>query len=110
MAQANSSVISANTNNTVTENKSLVNDEAAMPTGIRIFSSPVKDMLQIHANSDVLCTSLQIFDVSGKELQNVIVDSRLNQMYVNVQKLPSGLYLMKVNKEHDFSMLKFVKE
>ena len=78
--------------------------------GVIISPNPVKDMLQIHANSDVICTSLQIFDVSGKELQNVIVDSRLNQMYVNVQKLPSGLYLMKVNKEHDFSMLKFVKE
>jgi hypothetical protein len=78
--------------------------------GVIISPNPVKDMLQIHANSDVLCTSLQIFDVSGKELQNVIVDSRLNQMYVNVQKLPTGLYLMKVNKEHDFSMLKFVKE
>jgi|GEM_PF-1654427 uncharacterized repeat protein (TIGR01451 family) len=78
--------------------------------GVTISPNPVKDMLQIQANSDVICTSLQIFDISGKEMQNVNVDSRINQMYLNVQRLPSGLYLMKVNKEHDFSMFKFVKE
>jgi hypothetical protein len=31
-------------------------------------------------------------------------------LYVNVQKLQAGLYLMKVNKEQESSMFKFIKE
>jgi uncharacterized repeat protein (TIGR01451 family) len=78
--------------------------------GVSISPNPVKDMLQIHSNNNVVCSSIQIFDINGKEIENINVESRQNQLYVNVQKLQAGLYLMKVNKEQESSMFKFIKE
>lgn len=78
--------------------------------GIIINPNPVNDILHIHADNDMNCTSIQLFDVNGKEVENISVEKHLSQMYVNVQSLASGLYLMKLNSEHDFSMFKFMKK
>ncbi len=78
--------------------------------GITINPNPVNDILQINAEKNLNYTSLQIFDISGKEIENISVDKQISQLYVNVRNLSSGLYLMKLNRENDFSMFKFIKK
>lgn len=108
MAQADSSVINANTNNTVTENKGLLNDEAAMPTGIRIFSSPVKDMLQIEGLDASVKTIITVSSSYGK----IIYQSRSSgsaTYSANVSKLKPGIYYITVKEKEQSTLLRFIK-
>ncbi|CAN5419219.1 hypothetical protein BH10BAC2_BH10BAC2_18430 [soil metagenome] len=108
LAQADSSVINANMGNAVAENKGLVNDETAISTGIRIFSSPVKDMLQIDGLDASAKTIITVSSSYGK----IIYQSRSSgsaTYSANVSKLKPGIYYITIKEKDNSTLLRFIK-
>lgn len=85
----------------IVENLVLSQEEFSFKKEVTIFPNPVKDEILISDEID----SFQIFDVTGKEVQN----GNSRKIYVN--NLNSGLYFLKLknNEGHLFSK-KFVKK
>lgn len=108
LAQADSSVINATTGNTVSGNRGVVNDETAVPAGIRIFSSPVKDMLQIDGLDASAKTIITVSSSYGK----IIYQSRSSgsaTYSANVAKLKPGIYYITIKEKDNSTLLRFIK-
>jgi Secretion system C-terminal sorting domain len=110
IAQADSSVINAYTNNsnTIPEDKAPANDESSVAPGIRIFSSPVKDLLQIEGLDASAKNVITVSSSYGK----VIYQSRSSgsaTYSANVSKLKPGIYYVTIKEKDQSTMLRFIK-
>lgn len=70
---------------------------------IKIFPNPSQDYINILAKSDL--EKIEVFDLSGKQIKI----SYLNKK-VDIQNLPIGNYIMKINTQKGISTLKFTKK
>lgn len=70
--------------------------------GLRIFPNPANDVVTISTNSSAV-KSVQIFDISGKQVINVDTDST-----INVSTLSKGIYVVKIVEEGKTSTSKLV--
>ncbi|MCF6223686.1 MAG: T9SS type A sorting domain-containing protein [Flavobacteriaceae bacterium] len=58
-------------------------------SGFTIFPNPVNKILQI--KSPVEIEKIEIFNIQG-----ALVDKKLNQNFINVEKLKAGIYILKI--------------
>jgi hypothetical protein len=77
-----------------------------------LFPNPVADRLTVHLPflaHQVNATA--VTDVAGHALlTNAHRVSSENQVYIEVGKLPKGLYLLKIDTQHGYRVLKFIKQ
>lgn len=70
--------------------------------GLRIYPNPANDVVTISTNSSAV-KSVQMFDISGKQVLNVDTDST-----INVSTLSKGIYVVKIVEEGKTSTSKLV--
>lgn len=71
----------------------------------KIYPNPVKDILNIASENEI--DSMQIFDISGK----LVNDIKGNQNSLNLSKLATGTYLLKIDFRNKTSEIKrFIKQ
>lgn len=75
---------------------------------IKIFPNPVKTVLRIEGLIATENSRLSIIDATGKVLQQISTTS--DSYTYNLQKLPPGIYYVKIDSEKKVTTLKFVKE
>lgn len=85
--------------NSITENKQL-----------NIFPNPANNFVSIGVNSNNsnLNADLIISDINGKQLQKQNLSN--NSQIINIEDLPSGIYIVKVYNEKEVFVGKFVKQ
>ena len=74
---------------------------------ISAYPNPVEDYLQIQGVSDI--QESRLMDTSGKE-RKIILEKSLDGYRANVQDLPSGMYVLRLNGATGVYQLKFVKK
>ena len=70
--------------------------------GLRIYPNPANDIVTISSNT-MAVKSVQLFDVTGKQIMNVETSST-----INVSSLAKGIYVMKVTEEGKTSTSKLI--
>jgi uncharacterized Ntn-hydrolase superfamily protein len=76
-----------------------------------IFPNPAKDKLHINYNSEIGLLSLDIYNIQGKKIKNILIDnSQVSNQELNIKDLKSGLYFLRVGTVKGTVSLKFVKE
>ena len=90
---------------------------ALMPLGLEdqklanrlsIFPVPVSDLITVSiANFNEKNASLEIFSMTGKLLKKMVVSHKSS--IVDVSKLSTGIYLLKVSSDNGFASTKIVK-
>ncbi len=76
-----------------------------------LFPNPANDILNINMEGYNEQKVIEIFDINGKKVITQIVAQ--NKLSLRIDKLPAGIYLLKVSAENDATVLnqnKFVKE
>jgi hypothetical protein len=74
---------------------------------ISAYPNPVEDYLQIQGISEI--QESRLMDISGKE-RKIILEKNLDGYRANVQELPSGMYVLRLNGVTGVYQLKFVKK
>jgi hypothetical protein len=74
---------------------------------ISAYPNPVEDYLQIQGISEI--QESRLMDISGKE-RKIILEKNLDGYRANVQDLPSGMYVLRLNGATGVYQLKFVKK
>jgi PKD repeat protein len=74
-----------------------------------IWPNPVNDMLNIQLNSRIDNATINIYDASGRIVGNYTI-SNLNQVNINVAKLPPGLYFARFVNQNKSEVVKFIKQ
>ena len=62
-----------------------------------MYPNPSTDMVNIQLPTGILKANVEVFDVAGRLLQTDLVT--LEQPQVNIQKLNSGIYILKIHTE-----------
>lgn len=70
---------------------------------INIYPNPVKDILNINAKGDY---NYQLISIDGK----IVKDGNQSENAVNVQNLPTGIYIMKITQDGKTSSHKVIKK
>ena len=73
-------------------------------TNLSIYPNPAENSLFISGNTALISISISIYNVLGKE-----VLSMMNTDHINVAKLPSGLYVLKISSGTHQINRKFIK-
>ncbi|OWK73023.1 peptidase M4 [Flavobacteriaceae bacterium JJC] len=70
---------------------------------VNVYPNPVKDVLNINAKGDY---SYQLISTDGK----IVKDGNQSESAVNVQNLPTGMYIMKITQDGKTSTHKVIKK
>ena len=70
---------------------------------VNVYPNPVKDVLNIDAKGDY---NYQLISTDGK----VVKDGNQSDSAINVQNLPTGMYIMKITKDGKTSSHKIIKK
>ena len=73
-------------------------------TNLSIYPNPAENSLFISGNTALISISISIYNVLGKEVLSV-----MNTDHINVAKLPSGLYVLKISSGTHQINRKFIK-
>ncbi len=68
---------------------------------VKIFPNPVRDNLTIEIPDNYYVTSIILFDLMGREIQNVPVNSDSGTYNINLSDKSAGSYLLKIRTQHD---------
>jgi hypothetical protein len=81
----------------------------SLESAIRIFPNPASNILSIHFENAVENIQGQLIDFSGKIVYHF--DARqITQKSIDISKLPSGLYHIRLTADHQMYEYSFVKE
>jgi uncharacterized repeat protein (TIGR03803 family) len=74
--------------------------------------NPVNDILAIELGSEGInkFSGLQLFSAEGKKVQNLHVTTVNDKALLNVSELHAGLYLLIIQIDSHYSVVKFIKE
>lgn len=75
---------------------------------IKISPNPANDKIQIQLEDKIQESPLMIYDLEGKILRNQMIYS--SNLDIDISKLDSGLYLIKIEMEGKEYFTKFIKE
>lgn len=81
-----------------------VNDK--LLTGVSIYPNPVEEELTIQSNLDLEKSIISVFDLQGKKVLN----SYFTSNKIDVSKLESGVYFLRMIQESKEIRLKFIKK
>ncbi|WP_298498426.1 S8 family serine peptidase [uncultured Algibacter sp.] len=76
---------------------------------INIYPNPVKDKLYIKLPSDNGTTTLRIYNILGKEINNYTI-LKNNQNAIYVHDIPKGIYIVKLQHNTISKTLKLIKQ
>lgn len=76
----------------------------------KIFPNPAKNLLNIESKNDI--SSVQIFDLMGKEIFNKTIEKQTQNLQINLSEIliPKGIYFIKVQSLGGFITQKLVIE
>jgi len=99
----NENSVNANEDRTVTKNNEGINNQV-----IKLYPNPAKDVLKIEGLNASAKTTLSLFNVSGKMVEQ---STTVGETYTfNLQKLAAGSYYITIESDKKMTTLKFVKE
>lgn len=76
----------------------------------KIFPNPAKNLLNIESNNNI--TSIQFFDLMGKEILSKIPEKQTQNLQINLSEIliPKGIYFIKVQSLEGFITQKLIIE
>jgi hypothetical protein len=76
----------------------------------KIFPNPAKNLLNIESNNNI--TSIQFFDLMGKEILNKVPEKQTQNLQINLSEIliPKGIYFIKVQSLEGFVTQKLIIE
>lgn len=74
-------------------------------SGVSIFPNPASNSLTINDNLNSETSSVEIYDVTGR----IVMSSELKTNTIDVSKLNSGNYILKLKSENGTAVKKFIK-
>ncbi|MBK9284844.1 MAG: T9SS type A sorting domain-containing protein [Sphingobacteriaceae bacterium] len=80
-------------------------------TSLQLFPNPTSSNLYLHNKENILLSSYQIMDVSGRVLAENKIESRENKIEINeIDKLSAGVYFIKIKSAQGALLKKIVKQ
>lgn len=73
---------------------------------LKIYPNPVKDLLYIKSKNNFKINSINIYDITGKKILHLLN----NNPIINIEKLSSGLYILKLNTSIGSESYRFLKK
>lgn len=75
---------------------------------IKMFPNPVNDFLTVHSTDNLSIIRIQLIDLQGYTLLDIIADEGSHQMTMNLSHFSEGLYLLKLYNREGISSGKIV--
>ncbi|GAA5096721.1 hypothetical protein GCM10023210_30820 [Chryseobacterium ginsengisoli] len=83
-----------------------VGDVAAKNNKLNYYPNPVVDFITI--NNDSKIKNIEVYNTAGQRLINETINAEKGS--VDMRRVPSGVYILKVNSEKDSQSLKVIKK
>ncbi|MBI3234706.1 MAG: T9SS type A sorting domain-containing protein [Bacteroidetes bacterium] len=77
-------------------------------TNINVYPNPANDLLNIIYTGYQSIQSYSIFNLIGQEVMSGVINQ--NKTALNIENLPTGMYILKLMNKAEESTIKFVKE
>jgi len=88
--------------------KTLATQDFEFSNYFNVYPNPVKDILNISLKNDIEIQSISIYDILGQLI--ISVPNSKNVSKIDVSRLRTGNYLLKIKTVKGFSTVKFIKE
>ncbi|MFT4668533.1 MAG: hypothetical protein ACI840_000462 [Ulvibacter sp.] len=85
-----------------------VNDNVLEQT-VNLFPNPARDFITISNSTDVMINSIKIYDMNGRLVNQVKVDSASDQT-INVSELTTGMYLINITSDQATVVKRLIKK
>ena len=84
-------------------------DELPAGKELKLMPNPAGDYLYVQHNMDKI-NSLEIFNMEGKQESLNLIKDEKTDIKLNIQKLKSGIYLLRIAYKDGIVTTKFIKE
>lgn len=71
---------------------------------LTIYPNPVRDILVIKVNNNIIVNKFSLYNVQGKIIKNVILKQK-----TNISNLPTGIYFIKIETDKGIGIKKIIK-
>jgi hypothetical protein len=85
-------------------------DDNSLAQSIRLVSNPVRDVLRLSNRSNVNIETLQIFDLTGRQVNRMNQLGSSSELTIDVSSLSKGTYFMILNSDQGALTLRWIKE
>jgi NAD-dependent dihydropyrimidine dehydrogenase PreA subunit len=89
------------------ENITIVGLDKPIRRDVTIFPNPVKDLINMETDANILGATFRIYDTQGMEVATGRIAT--NTPEVRIGDLPDGIYLMKIESDDEILSVRFVK-
>ncbi|TVZ59799.1 putative secreted protein (Por secretion system target) [Flavobacteriaceae bacterium MAR_2010_105] len=80
-----------------TEKTSIGGEEESIESSIKVYPNPASDALYVKGISDEGSSNILLYNINGSLVLGAKIDNSYNQgQKIDIQKLPTGLYLMRI--------------
>ncbi|MBB5332801.1 SBBP repeat-containing protein [Chryseobacterium koreense] len=86
--------------------QNLASSENAIKSNLRIYPNPATDFLNIQNPGNLKISKAEILDLNGRLIKNTTIENTK----ISVEKLPKGMYFLKIITEKGIENLKFIKK
>ena len=85
--------------------------ESWLENSVTLYPNPAKEYVDIRINGDLNITMMEVYDVYGKLMKNVNMDTyKVSSLRINVSGLANGMYFVRVTTEKGVVTKTFVKK
>jgi hypothetical protein len=85
-----------------------VNDNVLEQT-VKVYPNPAHDFVTISNSADVTINSIEIYDMNGRLVNQIKVDSTADQT-VNVSELTTGMYFINITSDQATVVKRLIKK
>jgi hypothetical protein len=78
--------------------------ESENPAGISVYPNPAKESITINLPEN---STVELINMQGQICKKI--NTRLNEINIDVRDMPSGVYLIKVSNDYNVSLSKLIK-
>jgi hypothetical protein len=84
-------------------------DDNELSGSIRLVKNPVQDQLQLSNSNNTQINSMVIYDISGRLIQTIPVNSAQSEISADVSALSNGTYFLVLNSDRGQLSLRWIK-
>lgn len=81
-----------------------------MIDGVTIFPNPTQGIITIKKTNDIQLTKVEILDLNGRILKNINLSDMQTERNLDIQKLASGVYFVRVTSDKSIGVMRLIKE
>ena len=85
-------------------------DENELADSLNFYPNPVQNELTIKNSRGIQINTIELFDISGRRVKNILVNQNNTNMNINLSDLSNGVYIINIISDNGQLSKRLIKK